>query len=87
MSDSEQKTALATIDLLERRLQRINFLLSENAETESLKDIAAQGKNQTVLARLAEIENGLGKLASKSPALGDLLKLRMDSWEWSSSRS
>lgn len=76
MSNLEEKTALATIDLLERRLERIRTLLTGNEEAdESLQNIAPLGKEQTVLARLAKVENGLSKLSNKSPVLGGLLKL------------
>lgn len=76
MSNPEEKTALATIALLEHRLQRIRILLSGNDEAEvSLQDIPSQDKGQTVPARLAKVEYGLGELSNKSPALGGLLKL------------
>lgn len=76
MSNPEEKTALATIALLEHRLQRIRILLSGSAEAEvSLRDIPSLGKEQTVLARLAKVEYGLTELSNKSPALGGLLKL------------
>ncbi|MCJ1429528.1 hypothetical protein MMC29_007443 [Sticta canariensis] len=76
MSNPEEKTALATIALLEHRLQRIRILLGGNAEAElSLRDIPSLGKEQTVLARLAKVEYGLSELSNKSPALGGLLKL------------
>lgn len=78
MSDPEQKMALATINSLERRLRRVNLLLSGHAEVDSLHERAGQGKEETVLARLAQVENGLGKIASKSPVLADLLKLCRD---------
>lgn len=76
MSNPEEKTALATIALLEHRLQRIRILLSGTAEAEvSLGDIPSLGKEQSVLARLAKVEYGLNELSNKSPALGGLLKL------------
>lgn len=76
MSNPEEKTALATITLLEHRLQRIRILLGGNNEADgSLQDIPSLTKEQTVLARLAKVEHGLSKLATKSPALGGLLKL------------
>lgn len=76
MSNPEEKTALATIDLLERRLERIRTLLTGNEDAdESLQNIAPLGKERTVLARLAKVEDGLSKLSNKSPVLGGLLKL------------
>ncbi|MCJ1466840.1 hypothetical protein MMC07_005461 [Pseudocyphellaria aurata] len=76
MSSQEEKTALTTIALLEHRLQRIRILLGGNEEAEEfLQDISPWSKEQTVLARLAKVENGLSKLSNKSPALGGLLNL------------
>lgn len=83
MSNPEEKTALATIDLLERRLQRIRILLNGNGEAEeSIQDSPSLGKEQTVLARLAKVENGLSKLSIQSPALGGILKICMSSLDF-----
>lgn len=82
-SNPEEKTALATITSLELRLQRIRILLKGNEEAEeSLQDILSLGREQTVLARLAKVENGLSKLSNESPALGGLLKLCRSSLEY-----
>lgn len=76
MGNLEEKTALATIDLLARRLQRLSFLLTGKDEAEELPhDAAGQEKDQTVFARLAIVESGLRRLSNNSPALGGLLKL------------
>lgn len=70
------KTALATIVLLERRIERILFLLSGRDEAQdALQHVTAQSRDQTVYARLAKIETGLSKLSSKSPVIRDLLDL------------
>lgn len=75
MSD-ENKTALATIALLERRLRRILFLLSGKDEAEdAVQHITTQDRDQTVHARLVKVEADLSKLVSKSPAIRDLLNL------------
>lgn len=75
MSNTD-KTALATIALLERRLERILFLLSGKDEAEdALQHVTTQSRDQTVYARLAKVEAGLSKLSSKSPVIRDLLDL------------
>lgn len=77
MSDTAIKTALATLDSLEARLQKVHWYLSGSEEVEdTLKQVAAQGRDDTVQARLARLENNLGKLSSRSPVVRDLLKLR-----------
>ncbi|KAF6225588.1 hypothetical protein HO133_009588 [Letharia lupina] len=76
MSDTAIKTALATLDSLEARLQKVHWYLSGSEEVEdTLKQVAAQGRDDTVQARLARLENNLGKLSSRSPVVRDLLKL------------
>lgn len=77
MSEDATTTALATLDSLEARLQKVQWYLSGSDEAEdTLQGVIAQGQDDTVQARLARLENKLGKLSSRSPALRDLLKLR-----------
>ena len=77
MSENPTQTALATLDSLQARLQRVQWFLSGSDEAEDvLRGVAAQGQDHTVQARLAQLENGLRKLSSKSPVVRDLLKLR-----------
>lgn len=77
MSETATKTALATLDSLEVRLQKVQWYLSGSDEAEDiLHEVTAQGQDYTVQARLARLENNLGKLSSRSPVVRDLLKLR-----------
>ena len=77
MSDTATKTALATLDSLEARLQKVQWYLSGSDEVEDiLRGVTAQGQGYTVQARLDRLENDLGKLSSASPVVRDLLKLR-----------
>ncbi len=80
MSDSEESTALKTIELLEHRLRRISFLLSGYDHydgEEILQEVAAKGKDNTVQARMAKIEHDLNRISYTSPIFRDLLKLRV----------
>ena len=72
------KTALATLDSLEERLRKVQWYLSgsDEVEDDTLQEVTAQGHDHTVHARLARLENGLGKLSSRSSVVRDLLKLR-----------
>lgn len=76
MTDDIEQTARDTVDLLEQRLRRIEyFLTGHDPAQESLQEAVAEGKDRTVLTRLAKVENSLAKLASSSPVVEDLLKL------------
>lgn len=79
MSETSTKTALAILDSLEARLQKVQWYLSGDDEVEAdttLREVTAQGHDYTVQSRLARLENGLGKLCSRSPVVRDLLQLR-----------
>ncbi len=76
MSEPATKTALATLDSLEARLQKIQWYLSGSDEAEdTLQKVTAQGQDYTVQARLARLEHDLGRLSSNSPVVADLLRL------------
>ena len=76
MTDDTEQTAKETVDFLEQRLRRIEyFLTGQDPAHESLQEVAAEGKDRTVLTRLSEIEHNLSKLASGSPVISDLLKI------------
>ncbi|KAM5442326.1 hypothetical protein MferCBS31731_002701 [Microsporum ferrugineum] len=71
-------TAADTIELLETRLRRIEFLLTGQtnwaSEPEQLSEPPASVRD-TVSARLAELEHGLKRLSARVPAVQDVLKL------------
>ncbi|EAS31317.3 nuclear distribution protein RO10 [Coccidioides immitis RS] len=76
--DTIASTAAETVDLLETRLCRIEFLLTGRAtwtgKPERLPAPPASAW-ESVAARLAELEHGLKVLSSKVPAVQDVLKL------------
>lgn len=77
MSETATKTALATLDSLEARLQKVEWYLSDSdGVKDTLREVKAQGQDYTVQARLARLENDLGRLAARSTVVRDLLKLR-----------
>lgn len=78
MSETATKTALATLQSLEARLQKVQWYLSGSGSDEvedTLRGVRAQGQDHTVQARLARLKNNLGKLCTRSPVVRDLLKL------------
>ena len=76
MSDGSTQIALETLDALESRLQRVAWYLSgDNEVGEVLQNVKAEGRDQTVQARLARLENNLGKLSSRSYEVRELLNL------------
>lgn len=83
MGEAARTTALATLDSLELRLQRVEYYLSGSDNTEDiLQQVAARGQDHTVQARLARLEQGLGKLSLRSHVVGDLLTLRESAFQW-----
>ena len=73
---AEYKTASETIDLLQYRLQRIEYYLTGSDDGEDqLQKLAAQGREHGVLAQLAKVEHNLARLSSKSPLVHQLLSL------------
>lgn len=76
MSDGSTKIALETLDALESRLQRVGWYLSgDNEVDEVLQNVKAEGRDRTVQARLARLENDLAKLSSRSHEVRELLNL------------
>ena len=77
MRETTSKTALATLDSLEARLRKVQWYLSgsEGDEVEDTLRVVTAADN-TVQARLARLEKGLGKLSSRSSVVRDLLRLR-----------
>ena len=74
---ADYQNTLETIELLQYRLQRIEFLLTGSDDgQEQLHEVAARGRDHGVLARLAKVESDLTRLASKSTLVHDLLSLR-----------
>lgn len=70
-------TASETLQLLQYRLRRIEFLLTGSDESkEQLEKTAAHAREDSLAARLARVENNLAKLASHSPSIDNLLTLR-----------
>ena len=82
MSETTPQTALATLDSLQARLQKVQWYLGGGGGDEEVEDalvsdgVTGQGRDHTVRARLARLEDSLGKLSSRSGVVRDLLRLR-----------
>ena len=78
--DVVTSTATETLELLESRLRRIEYLLSGKTnwagEPERVSSPASTN-DASVTARLAELERDLRRLSSKVPAVQDVLTLCM----------
>ena len=73
---AEYKTTSETIDLLQYRLQRIEYYLTGSEDSQKpLQKLAAQGREHGVLAQLVKVEHNLARLSSKSPLVHQLLSL------------
>jgi hypothetical protein len=73
-SPAEVQELLAdTLDLLEWRLRRLEFVLNGDANDNT----HPPGSANTVLARLRKLEQSLQQISLKSGVVSDLLTLRM----------
>lgn len=77
MSSDSDKTALATLDSLEHRLRKVEWYLSGSDDVgDALQQVASQGPDSTVQARLAKLENNLQRMSARSADVNELVKLR-----------
>lgn len=79
IQDSAAVLAADTIELLESRLKRLEYLLtgdvSWNGEARGISH--PNNANETVSARLENVENEIFKLMAKVPAVREILTLCM----------
>jgi len=76
MEGSRDDTALETIELLESRLHRVQFLLTGDTVADGdVQRIAGAGKDQCVIARLRALEDALTSLSGTSRVAHDILHL------------
>ncbi|KAL8699908.1 MAG: hypothetical protein Q9201_005735 [Fulgogasparrea decipioides] len=77
MMQENDETAVAMLDDLQYRLQRLEYCLSGSDDPQRpLKAAIAKGRDHTVTARLANLEHKLHKLSEDSPVIHDLLQLQ-----------
>ena len=75
-TDASNRTAFETVNLLQHRLRRIEFLLTGYDDgQEQLERLAIQGRDDTLTLRLARAENNMARLASNSSVVHNLLAL------------
>jgi hypothetical protein len=70
MATFQNQTPRDTIDLLEARLKRIQYVIT------GVNNDAAPKPGAPAIVMLQELEHGLNQLVTKSKVLQDLLKLR-----------
>ena len=79
MSAPTDEVALETIELLESRLRRVQFLLT--GDSDSVDAVRYQtndsAKDQTVGSRLSKLELEFDRLCARSDTVKDIIKLRM----------
>ncbi|KAL8716430.1 MAG: hypothetical protein Q9220_000337 [cf. Caloplaca sp. 1 TL-2023] len=77
MDNEAPTTALATLENLQARLQRIEFYLSGSDDAQQpLEAAISTGKDHSIAARLAILENTLHTMRERSPVVHDLLQLQ-----------
>ncbi|KAL8765757.1 MAG: hypothetical protein Q9209_007264 [Squamulea sp. 1 TL-2023] len=71
------ETAIATLDDLQGRLQRLEYFLSGSDDAQApLEAAVSKGRDHTIMARLSKLEHALHSLSERSPVIHDLLQLQ-----------
>ena len=68
----DNETTLATLELLEIRLRKIDLYTGGTAGPQ---DLPTDGKEQSIQSRLQRVEDNFRRLISGSPAIGAVLDL------------
>ncbi|KAL8952063.1 MAG: hypothetical protein Q9222_002015 [Ikaeria aurantiellina] len=77
MDNDAHTTALATLENLQARLQRIEYYLSGSDEAQQpLEAAISKGKDQSIASRLTFLERTLHTMRERSPVVHDLLQLQ-----------
>lgn len=78
MTDSTDDVALETIELLEARLRRIQYIVTGNGDSEELVAHTPNGglTEQTVGVRLTQLEHDFHRLCQRSKTVQEILRLR-----------
>lgn len=82
MTDSTEEIALGTIELLERRLKRLQYLITGDGDPEAIVQpptdprLTHQLTHQPVGVRLSQLERDFERLCVRSKLVQDILQLR-----------
>lgn len=77
MTRNTPDAALAMLDDLQYRLQRLEFFLSGSDDPQKpLEAVISRGRDHTITSRLARLERKLISMSEQSPIIHDLLQLR-----------
>ena len=71
-----QELIIDTLSLLEWRLQRLEFVLNGDVQTNETEKQQAPSSSTSVMARVKKVEHSLQQLSLKSGVISDLIKLR-----------
>lgn len=71
------QTALATLDSLQYRIQRLEYFISGSDDAHKpLEAAASKGREHNITSRLAKLEHKLHSISENSPIIQELLQLR-----------
>ncbi|KAI4256316.1 MAG: hypothetical protein LQ352_002150 [Teloschistes flavicans] len=77
MTRNTPDAALAMLDDLQYRLQRLEFFLSGSDDPQKpLEAVISRGRDHTITSRLARLERKLISMSEQSPIIHDLLQLQ-----------
>ena len=77
MTQNSHGTALATLDDLQYRLQRLEYFISGSDDAhEPLTAAVSKGREHSITARLSKLEHTLHSMSERSLVIYELLKLR-----------
>jgi hypothetical protein len=78
-SNAQEASTLAMLSMLEERLHRLEFILHGTSNSSGIPDPAPapSTRDDTVSARLANVESNLRRLASRHGVVQNVLDLRM----------
>ncbi|KAL8711673.1 MAG: hypothetical protein Q9225_007081 [Loekoesia sp. 1 TL-2023] len=76
MTQEAYETALATLDDLQYRLQRLEYFISGSDDVQKpLQAVVSKGREHSITARLAKLEHTLHSMSERSPVIHELLQL------------
>lgn len=72
----DDDVALGTIQHLERRLRRLEYLITGDTNLEATNAIQSPANPQPASGRLSQLERDFDRLCAKSKIIQDILQLR-----------
>ncbi|KAL9601602.1 MAG: hypothetical protein Q9219_002436 [cf. Caloplaca sp. 3 TL-2023] len=76
MGSKTHDTAFSTIDDLQHRLQRLEYIITGSDDAQKSVDaVVSKGKDQSISARLMKLEQTLHSISERSPVIQELLQV------------